>query len=150
MDIEDDTAFLSLFEAASIPGESWTHRDHVRVAFLYLRELPFPQALDKLRTGIKALNRANGVQETPTSGYHETITVAWARLIADAIASRGAASTFADFAQHNPDLLQKEHLRTHYSRDLIMSPLARISFVDPDLAALPPATIHARVAMKPE
>src|SRR5690349_848635 len=114
MDSEDDRAFLALFEAAAIPSEAWTHRDHVRVALLYLRELSFPQALDRLRTGIQTLNRVNGVKDTPTSGYHETITVAWAHLVAGAIARSGMANSFADFAQRNPDLLQKERLRAHY------------------------------------
>jgi hypothetical protein len=138
MDVEDDRAFLTLFEAAAIPADAWTHRDHVRVAFLYLRERPFAQALDGLRTGIQALNRANRVQDTPTSGYHETITVAWTRLVAAALASSEPIPTFTIFAQRHPALLHKTRLRDFYSRDLLTSPEARSTFIEPDLASLPP------------
>jgi hypothetical protein len=32
----NDRAFLRAFEAAAIPRDRWTHRAHVRMAFLYL------------------------------------------------------------------------------------------------------------------
>lgn len=131
-----DRDFLSAFEAAAIPAERWMHRDHVRVAFLYLRGLAFEDALNRIRTGIRALNRANGVQDTPTSGYHETLTVAWARIIAAAIAPECAMS-FDSFAQRNPHLLTKELLRAHYSKERMLSAEARAAFVEPDLAPLP-------------
>src|SRR5262249_12648590 len=64
----DDQRFLAAFEAAAIPRERWAHRDHVRVAFLYLRDHPFEEALSRIRSGIQSLNRANRVPETATSG----------------------------------------------------------------------------------
>jgi hypothetical protein len=42
------------FENLTLPGEEWTHRAHVKVAYLYLSRHPFPAALDRLRSGIKA------------------------------------------------------------------------------------------------
>jgi hypothetical protein len=137
----DDSEFLQAFEAAAIPGERWAHRDHVRMAFLYLRDHSFAQALARIRSGIRALNRANGGRDTPTSGYHETVTVAWARVVAAAIAASGtdpdALRDSAAFIALHPQLLAKDLLRAHYSRNLIMSPEARASFVEPDLTALP-------------
>src|SRR5262245_44330518 len=132
----NDRSFLAAFEAAAIPPERWTHRDHVRVGFLYLRELPFDEALIRLRSGIRALNRANGVQDSPTSGYHETLTVAWARVIAAAVA-HGPAQDFAGFAQRHPELLKKELLRSYYSRERMRTPEAKATFVEPDIAPLP-------------
>lgn len=132
----NDRDFISAFEAATIPLEGWTHREHVRVAFLYLRALPFEEALDRLRSGIRALNRANGVQGTPTSGYHETVTVAWARVIAAAIAA-DSAPDFDAFAKLHAGLLNKQLLRSYYSKERLLSPEARSSFVEPDIEALP-------------
>jgi hypothetical protein len=131
----DDDEFLRAFEAAAIPTARWTHRDHVRVAFLYLRAFRFDDALVRLRSGIRALNRANGIQDSPTRGYHETITVAWARLVAAALAEE-SAQDFDAFARRHPRLLQKDKLRAHYSKERLLAPEARASFVEPDLAPL--------------
>jgi len=136
-----DREFLTAFGAAAIPAERWKHRDHVRMAFLYLRDHPFAEAVARIRSGILALNRATGGRNTATSGYHETLTVAWALLIAAAIErGRSAPGVIADsesFIAAHPHLLAKDALRSHYSRERMMSVEARVAFVDPDLAALP-------------
>ena len=142
----DDRDFLRAFEAAAIPAARWTHRDHVRMAFLYLRDHPFEASLARIRDGIKALNLANGGQNTATSGYHETVTVAWATLVRDAIRSAGTAvpadqkAPLADSARFlavHAELLDKDRLRRHYSKDRLMSAEARAAFVAPDLEPLP-------------
>jgi hypothetical protein len=138
----NDHAFLAAFEAAVIPAERWKHRDHVRVAFLYLRALPFAVAVEQLRSGIRALNRAHGGVDTLTSGYHETLTVAWARLVAAAIAQADPVLDFAMFAAAQPALLDKALLRAHYTSALMLSPEARASFVEPDLIPLPALPIR--------
>jgi hypothetical protein len=63
-----DAEFLARFEARTLPFAQWTHRAHVKVAFLYLRALPFGAALERTRAGIRAYNAANRVPEGPTSG----------------------------------------------------------------------------------
>jgi len=131
-----DRDFLSEFESAAIPRDRWTHREHLRVAFLYLRDLPFADALVRLRSGIQALNRANGVRDTATSGYHETLTVAWARVVASVV-ERGAAEDFDSFAQRNPSLLDKHVLGAYYSNERLFASEARATFVEPDIAPLP-------------
>ena len=81
-----DDELLSAFESCSLPFAEWTHGAHVRVAYTYLRRLPFDVALLKLRTNIKRYNAHNKVEESPTGGYNETTTHAFAHLIA-AVAS---------------------------------------------------------------
>ena len=132
-----DQAFLQQFEAAAIPAARWMHRDHVRIAYLYLRDRSFDDALARLRTGIQALNVANGGVNSDTAGYHETITVAWARLVAAALARVGRCEDFESFVAENVELLDKERLRSHYTKDLLTGSAARGAFVDPDLAPLP-------------
>src|SRR5215212_4172941 len=77
----DDCDFLKQFEDLSLPFAQWTHRAHVKVAFLYLRADGFDAALKKLRRHIKAYNAAHAVPDTPTSGYNETTTHAFLHLI---------------------------------------------------------------------
>ena len=107
------------------------------MAFLYLRDHPFDEALARIRTGIQSLNRANGVAATGGSGDHETVTVAWARVIASAIANPEPPTDFESFAADHPHLLSRSLLRLHYTKEHIATPLARSSFVEPDLAPLP-------------
>lgn len=133
----NDAKFIEAFEAAAIPSEQWNHRAHVRMAFLYLRDLPLEEALDVIRNGIRTLNKANGIVDSATEGYHETATVAWARVIASCIAHHGPIDTFDSFASANPHLCQRTLLRGYYTRERIMGAEARRSFVEPDLAPLP-------------
>ncbi|MEM7410352.1 MAG: hypothetical protein AAF430_08975 [Myxococcota bacterium] len=134
-----DTEFLAAFESAAISSDDWTHRDHIRMAFLYLRDLPWDTALEQIRTGIQRLNRANRVEETAVSGYHETVTVAWARVIAAQLHHHGPGEHFDTFAAANPHLLTKTLLRLYYTRAQILTPEAKAGFVAPDLAPLPDA-----------
>lgn len=132
-----DAEFLRLFEAQRWPLEHWRHRDHIRLAYLYLRRFPFDEAADKLRAGIKAHNAAHGLPDLPTSGYHETMTIAWLHLISTILHEYGPASTADAFCDAHPELLQKKSLRLFYSNDLFMSPRAKQEFIQPDLAPLP-------------
>jgi hypothetical protein len=133
----DDGQFLLRFESAAIPSDHWTHRDHVRVAFLYLRDGLFDDALIRIRRGIQELNRANGILDSSTSGYHETVTVAWARIIASTIGTQKLVHDFDAFEIANPHLLTKGLLRKYYTRDRLFSTEARSTFVDADISPLP-------------
>jgi hypothetical protein len=133
----DDDALLAGFEGCTIPNEKWTHREHLRVAYLQLVRLPYAEALDRMRNGIRALNAANSVPEGLERGYHETVTVAWMRLIAAALRASGPAADSRAFFEAHPGLTDKFALRRHYSRDRILTAEAKARFVTPDLAPLP-------------
>ena len=72
----DEDNFLHQFEACTFPFDQWHHRAHVKLAYLYAVRFGPVVAAQKLRDGIRAYNAANHVQDTPTSGYHETMTLA--------------------------------------------------------------------------
>ena len=131
-----DEAFLAAFEATAIPVDEWHHRDHLRVAYLYLRADDFATALARIRAGIRALNSAHGTPETLTSGYHETLTVAWALRIAQAL-DAGDPGTFAAFLERHAELADRHGLRDSYSGERITTARAKREFVAPDKCALP-------------
>jgi hypothetical protein len=133
----EDADFLARFEAAAIPHEAWTHREHLCMAFLYLRRYQFERAIERMREGILRLNQAHGLVESQTRGYHHTITVAWARLVAGAIREQPSLTHTAAFIDQNPELGSSAVLGRHYSRELLASPLARQTFVEPDRLPLP-------------
>ena len=132
-----DDALLRAFEASEIPVETWTHEEHLRVAFLYLTRAPFDEAIRKLREGIVNLNRRNGVPDELTSGYHETMTVAWAHLIRSAAGEASEIGSSTQFLEENPILREKNILRRYYSPDHILTARAKAEWVEPDLQDLP-------------
>jgi len=67
--------FVRAFENATIPKSQWDHRAHIVVAAYYAEQYGLASTLEKLRTGISVLNSKHGIDNTATSGYHETITV---------------------------------------------------------------------------
>lgn len=135
-----DEQFLQAFESQTIPLEKWNHRAHLRVAVIYLLTHSFEEALCRMRSGIQAYNLANGVGESPASGYHETITHAWLHILWAMLRQYGPSSSADDFLDAHPELSQKTVLRMFYSRERIMSADAKKRFVEPDLAPLPMAT----------
>lgn len=132
-----DAEFLAEFEACRWPLDQWRHRDHVRLAYLYLRAHPFDEAARRIRAGIKAHNAAHGIPDLPTSGYHETMTIAWLRLVDLVLAEYGPEATGDAFCDAHPELSQKKTLRLFYSKELFMSARAKVELVEPDLAPLP-------------
>jgi hypothetical protein len=136
----DDAELLRQFESRTLPFDQWTHRSHVKLACLYLRRHPFPEALRRVREGIQAYNAVRGVPEGPGSGYNETTTHALLQIIAavlSAYESTFPTSSADEFCDTHPQLMTKHVLRLFYSPQRRMLPESKTSFVEPDLAALP-------------
>jgi hypothetical protein len=131
-----DAEFLAAFENCTLPRSEWTHAAHLRMAYLYLRRSDdtYDGALTRVRDGIRAYNVAQG----NPSGYHETITVAFVRLLHDRIRrAPESAATFDGFRAAHPDLFDTGILLRHYSRPLLLSGEARVRFIEPDGTPLP-------------
>ena len=74
-----DQEFIAAFERQGVPRDDWTHEAHVRMTWLYARRASSYEAtLDKVRSGIRALNAVNHVK---SKLYHETVTIAFASII---------------------------------------------------------------------
>ena len=135
---EEVEALVKGFENQTLLGEhDWTHRDHLSTAAYYCITDP-DCAADRMRAGIQALNKARGVETTPTGGYHETLTIAWTRIIAGHLRSLDA--TMPNVEKVNSVITAFEDRKTtlrYYTRDRIMSLEARYGWVEPDLEPLP-------------
>lgn len=132
-----DEEFLRLFESQEISLDDWDHRAHLRLAYLYLNRYSYDEALDRIRSGIQAHNAARGIEDTPTSGYHETLTQVWLRLVFVTLRQFGPSATAEAFLDEQAQLTQKRVPLLFYSRDRMMSAEAKAGFVEPDLATLP-------------
>ena len=133
----DDETFLRRFERYEFSVEEWHHREHVKVAYLFLLRWPSAEALDRMRTGLKALNAVQKVPETLERGYHETLTRGWLRLVYCALCEHGQSENADAFLDQHTQLLARRALLFFYSRDRLMSAEAKTRFLDPDLAPLP-------------
>lgn len=133
-----DAEFLAAFESCTIPFPSeWTHRAHLRVAYLYLMRCPLEEALTRMRTGIRRYNAAHGVVDAPERGYHETMTQMWMRILHGLIVTAGPESGFDAFVEMHPYLLQKMLGRLFYARETMMSERAKREYVPPDRTLFP-------------
>ena len=132
-----DPEFIATFEAQAFSLEKWHHRDHIKIAYLYLLRYPLAEAIDKIRSGIQALNAQHKVPDAIDRGYHETMTQAWMRLVDCTLSEFGPAETADAFLDKHSQLLSKRALLLFYSRDRIMSAEAKAGFVEPDLTPLP-------------
>jgi len=139
LQMTNDDTFLRLFEAQAILRADWNHRSHLRIAYIYLTRLPFETALNKMRDGVRAYNAANGIEDTPTSGYHETMTCAFMHLVYSTLCQYGASESSGQFLNEHSQLNSKRILLLFYSRNRIMSAEAKDRFIEPDLAPLPKA-----------
>jgi hypothetical protein len=125
----DDEALLEGFEQGTIPATDFHHAEHVRVAWMYLRRYPLPDALSRFINSLKRFAAGHGVPGL----YHETITVAFVLIIAERLGGAPELS-WTDFAAINPDLLswKPSVLATFYTEETLASERARRSFVMPD------------------
>jgi hypothetical protein len=122
---------VRLFESCDLPGVRWTHRAHLAVATTYLLCYPLPEATDRARTHIRRYNESRGNH----TGYHETITVLFLRLVARELAA-AAPVELAGFVNDLAGRFPTDWLLGYYSRDRLWSDAARAGFVDPDVKPL--------------
>ncbi len=102
--------------------------------FRYCSQFDLDTAINKLRANIHAYNESVGTINSSTSGYHETITVFWARTITAFIKSRPKSRSFKDLATAVVEAFGNKPgiFREHYSFDVIASIDARKSWIEPD------------------
>jgi hypothetical protein len=131
----NDREFADAFERCDVP--SFHHRDHVRLAWIYLRDHPPLDALARFTASLKRFATAKGSPGL----YHETITWAYLLLIHERM-QRSTTDDFESFAEENADLLawKPSLLDRYYDRATLDSELARRTFVMPSRSAgVPPA-----------
>jgi hypothetical protein len=128
---------VTAFESRDLPHDAWTHRAHLTVAAWYVMWHGPDLALERVRDGIQRLNAAHGVPQTPTRGYHETLTHFYIWLVARAVARAGITSPLAQIVNRVIDECTDRDLPlAYYSRERLSSWEARTGWLEPDLAPL--------------
>jgi hypothetical protein len=122
---------VRLFESSELPGERWTHRAHLAVAATYVCAYPLGEATDRAREHIRRYNESRG----NLTGYHETITVLFMRLVARDLRVARPAS-LAAFVNDLAARYRVGWLFGYYSQNRLWSPEARAGLIPPDLRPL--------------
>lgn len=135
-----DMCFLRRFENCEVTEDEWTHEAHVHVAWILLMTNTASSAERRLCAGI--LRHNTEVLGRPEQ-YHETVTIAFARLIR---ARLRREETWSDFIGRSQDILSGDEpiLYRFYSPDRLYAAEARSGFVEPDRANLPRSGIIDR------
>ena len=132
--------FLAAFEGCTLPKERWTHGAHLLAGACYVHTLGPSGAIDRMRRCIKRYNESVGGKNTDTSGYHETITIAWIKLLDGLLRDAGSNATGAmeraAFARLAVERFagDRDIFKQYYDFDLVGSVEARRSWVEPTLA----------------
>jgi flavin reductase (DIM6/NTAB) family NADH-FMN oxidoreductase RutF len=122
--------FVEAWEQTTLPRTAWSHAAHVAIGACYAVRFG-DAALERTREGILRYNAAVGVENTNTSGYHETLTRFWAAVLQDA--TRGCADEWQGACHAVERFGEDRDLHTlFYSFDVVRSIDARRGWVAPD------------------
>jgi hypothetical protein len=130
----NDREFRAAFEAGAFAPADFSHRAHVRLAYVYLADCDVNLALERYRAALVGFLCHHDI---PASKYHETLTRAWILAVHHFMHRSPQATCADDFIGRNPLLLDSKIMLTHYSAGLLFSEAARASFVEPDLDPIP-------------
>jgi len=127
-----DDRFLAAFTAGEIANQDFHHRDHLRLAWIQIRRLGLPHALEAVTAAIRQFAAGHGHGDR----YHETMTRFWLLVVAMGI-SRHPTLAFDELLAAEPHLVDKNLPYRHWSRERMGSEDARQRWVEPDLRLMP-------------
>jgi hypothetical protein len=137
MDDEKVSRTALAFYDRTLPKSEWTHHAHLCVGLWTVWQFGPAEALNRLRAGIRIYNEATGVANTATTGYHETITGFYTWLISRFLAAADRRLTLDELADELIRRYGDNNLPfLHWSKGRLMSPEARLSWVEPDVVPL--------------
>jgi hypothetical protein len=132
MHFKDDaevTELVRAFETCEIHPAEFKHYQHLAVALWYVRNFPYEQASEKMRQGIQRLAAAYG-----KTGYHETITLFWLKVVHDFYAAAQTDQPLFEIANKLASKYGNKNLiADYYSEERIASVEAKHGWVEPDL-----------------
>jgi hypothetical protein len=123
----------------TLPKPRWTHGAHFAAALWLLRERTDLDPSRDMPPMIRAYNEVTGVENSDTSGYHETITQASLRASRAFLVSRPAGEALFETcnALMASPLGNRDWLLSYWSKGLLFSAAARRAWTPPDLQPTP-------------
>lgn len=126
-------SLVNEFEACSFHPSEFRHHQHLAVVLWYVANLPYDEASERMKRGIRRLAASYG-----KTGYHETITEFWLRMGRGFLLEGERSESIATLAnQLIEKYADKNLILDYYSPELLASPEAKSEWVEPDLRPLP-------------
>lgn len=127
-------SFIETFESGAVPDARFRHRDHIRLAWSYLKVLGLQRALERCSRALRRFARDHGHPER----FHQTVTWAYLFLINERLAGGDDDLDWPAFARANPDLLRWPDgpIGELYGPEILDCELARRIFVLPSAGQL--------------
>ena len=129
-EIED---LINQFENKTLPTSSWTHAAHLTTGMYYLYRFNFFESLCIMKANIIIYNEASGTVNSTTSGYHETLTVFWLKILEKFLNERRDQPLYKicnSFLESS--LASKELPLLYYTREKLFSVEARAGWAEPE------------------
>ena len=125
-----DAAFLQQFANCQLPPSLFSHEAHLRFAWLHLEQYELEEAIQRVADQIMNYVTALGAVDK----FNMTLTVAAVRAVHH-FRQRSETTRFLDFIGAFPQLKNnfKGLLASHYTTDIYQSPLAKTTYLEPDL-----------------
>lgn len=132
-------SLVKKFEAGTLREDEWHHVEHLGICYWYLSRMDLLEATFKIKLGILKYNEQYAIKQTLQRGYHETITIFFIQYVRQHIekcekAGIPSADRLRRLVGENATFLST--LWEHYSRPLLNSQRARLTWVAPDLKPL--------------
>ena len=125
-----DSEILTLvdrLERCLLAKTEFHHRDHLAVAVVYLYAGDFDSALERMRASLTRFAAHHGVAGL----YHETLTSFWLQQVESRLDPESCLRESVEKIQQQ--FADKDLPFAYYSRELLNSPKARKTRVQPDL-----------------
>src|SRR5258708_11198915 len=129
---DDIRSLVTEFEACSFHPSEFRHQQHLAVVLWYVATLPYDEAAEQMKRGIQRLAASYG-----KTGYHETITEFWLRMVRGFLAESDRTESIAVLANQVVARYDKNVILDYYSPDLLAAPEAKANWLEPDLKPLP-------------
>jgi hypothetical protein len=123
-DSEILTVARKLEQCVFAPSE-FHHRDHLAVCVVYLYGGDLEAAMDRMRSSLLRFTAHHNVK-----GYHETITRFWMQQVEQRLDRRLCLGE--SVRQVQEELGDKGIIYRYYSKELLHSPEAKQSWIEPD------------------
>lgn len=140
--IADWQTLVDKFKGRTLTSAQWTHAAHLVVALAFVLEhKDVGTTMCYVRPGIVLLNVAMGHVNTTAGGYHETTTSFWVRQIHAFVETRASRDfdVLVEQLLRDTPFLDKEYVLRFYPRDVLRSPLARGTYLEPHEGSPPSA-----------
>ncbi len=129
-----DQEFKKQFEACEFPAAEFNHKEHLRLAYVYLSENNTESSIELIRSSLQRFLEHNKVDPTK---YHETLTRAWILAVRHFMNKTEGCNSADELISRNPEMLDSKIMMTHYSTEVLFSDEARAGFVQPNLDPIP-------------